>query len=115
MKILPGPDRRSLRATALLCAVLSLSWPLSAPAQPDVYVYPAGCFDSYGRPLKADPNNPANSIDPACRPPGEGAIVRGSRSGASPGGNGGPSMQPGALNLPPTPVPVPAGIGVMNP
>lgn len=114
MRLPQDPFRRTRCVSALLCAVLSLAWPMSVPAQQDVYVYPAGCFDAYGRPLKPDPANPSMSLDPTCRPPGDGAIVRRSRSGAA-ATPGAPSMQRGSMNVPPTPVPVPAGIGVMNP
>lgn len=106
------PRRRSI--VVLLCTALGLAWPLSMPAQSDVYVYPAGCFDAYGRPLDPDPSNPAVSANPDCQPPQADAAVRGARSGAAPAA-GAPSMQRGSINLPPTPVPVPGGIGVMSP
>jgi hypothetical protein len=99
----------------LLCTALWLTWPTQVPAQSDVYVYPAGCFDAYGRPMNPDPANPSNSADPACQPPSSGAVIRGSRSGNAAPARGGPSMQPGSINLPPTPVPVPGGMGVMTP
>jgi hypothetical protein len=103
-----------VRARVLLFATLSLAWPMAVPAQSDVYIYPAGCFDAYGRPLNADPADPSKSRDSGCQPPGGGVVVRGSR-GAAASPPGSPSMQPGSINLPPTPVPVPGGIGVMNP
>ena len=114
MRVARKTRRLRMLRPAGVWAVLCAAWPLAAPAQSDVYVYPAGCFDAYGRPLNPDPAEPARSVDPACQPPDRGAIMRGSRSGA-PSAAGSPSMQPGSINLPPTPVPVPGGIGVMNP
>jgi hypothetical protein len=116
MRITPEvPDRPRASARVVLCTVSCLAWPMPVPAQSDVYVYPAGCFDSYGRPLKPDPADLAKSLDPACQPPDSGTLMRGSRSGSPPAPGSGPSMQPGSINLPPMPVPVPGGIGVMNP
>jgi hypothetical protein len=109
-----GFVRQRSRALAMLCAALWLTWPIAVPAQSDVRIYPAGCFDAHGRPLRADPSNPANSADPACQPPDAGSVIQGGRSAAPPPA-GVPTMQRGSINLPPTPVPVPAGIGVMNP
>lgn len=116
MRITRQPGRPRFSTRVLLSAVLLLTWPMQVPAQSDVFVYPAGCFDAYGRPMSPDPANPSYSADPACQPPSSGAVVRGSRSGsgAAPA-RGGPSMQSGSINLPPTPVPVPGGMGVMNP
>jgi hypothetical protein len=115
MRVFPEPDRRWTPFGALLLAAIGSAWPLAVPAQPDVYVYPAGCFDAHGRPLEPDPANPAASIRRDCRPPeGDTTLLQGSRTGAKPA-DGAPSMQPGSINLPPTPVPVPGGIGVMNP
>jgi hypothetical protein len=112
---IPDPcDLRDLRARVVLSAMLSLWWPTATPAQADVYIYPAGCFDAYGRPLNADPADPSRSRDASCQPPSGGVVMRGSRGGAAPS-PGSPSMQPGSINLPPTPVPVPGGLGVMNP
>lgn len=116
MRITPkAPDRRRSPMPVLLCTAWCLAWPMSVPAQSDVYVYPAGCFDSYGRPLDPDPANLAKSLDPACQPPDSGTLMRGGRTGSSAAPGSGPSMQPGSINLPPLPVPVPGGIGVMNP
>lgn len=86
----------------------------SAPAQsaPDgapAFIYPAGCYDAAGRPVNPDPANPGRTADPACQPP-SGAVVQERRS--APGGEG--SMERGSINLPPLPVPVPDGIGVMR-
>lgn len=92
---------------------LSPSVRSSAPAQSasdsaPVFVYPAGCYDAAGRPVNPDPANPARTADPGCQPP-SGVVVHGRRSA---GGEG--SMEPGSINLPPLPVPVPDGIGVMR-
>lgn len=64
-----------------------------------VYVYPAGCYDAAGRPLRPDP---------ACQPAGP-TRVRGRRGPAAD-----PVLAPGSINLPSTPVPVPGGIGVLR-
>lgn len=107
-------QRRRRSVGVLLCTAMGVAWPLWVPAQSDVYVYPAGCFDAHGRPFDADPSNPTMSANPACQPPRTGAAIRGSRSGTTPAA-GAPTLQSGSINLPPTPVPVPRGIGVMNP
>lgn len=98
----------------LLIAATVLGGTVPSWAQSDMRVYPAGCFDRYGRPLNPDPANPANSADPSCRPPDSGVVMRGAQPGATSPSAGAPSMQPGSVNLPPTPVPLPGGIGVMS-
>lgn len=94
---------------------LSPSIRSAAPAQSaaeagPVYVYPAGCYDRAGRPVNVDPTNPERSADPACQPP-SGTVVRGRPSLP---GDGQGTMEPGSINRPSLPVPVPDGIGVMR-
>lgn len=88
----------------------------SAPAErgsDEVFVYPAGCYDDAGRPVRADPANPSRSADPACQPP-SGTVVQGHRGPDGPIAPGETHMVPGSINRPPLPVPVPDGIGVIR-
>lgn len=105
-----GTRMRSAAAgTAILCAGLVAVGP--GIAQDDVFVYPPGCYDAAGRPLRADPADLHRPVDPACLP---GSSVLQQHRAGSGAARSGPVMEPGSINLPPTPVPVPSGIGVMR-
>lgn len=67
------------------------------------------CYDSFGEPV---PEEQVVASRRAGQPPcGEYYVIQRRRTGPT---LGGPTMEPGSINLPPSPVPLPGGMGVMR-
>lgn len=107
--------RFGMLAMVLLLGACASKEPRSATdamAQGGARTQPAAitCYDSFGEPI---PEEQVAASRRSGQPPcGEYYVVQ--RRRAAPSAIRGPSMEPGSINLPRSPIPLPGGFGVMR-